>query len=857
MDSSVREKVRSTYETKHGGSVNEQSHHKGSRRFKNISSGKQQQSAVGNISSTAKNRKINNEIDRREANNQPSFGNDKTQKSNRSLNSSSDNSQRNTRSIPEAKPQQRSIEKIKSESTVLNGAATMIEEQGIINADKTGIAAEFVNTSFEDTIKDSVIKTPEAAIFSEKTWGDTNTNEKKSILKSVGSVAIRELEADSGGSHNHDLSDRSKAIANKYGYKTGKFAALGGFTFARGTYRIVQYRNKLSKDVTSGLLTTKEARRAILERTRSSVIGSRSSIKQVIKREAIKEIEDFQGSDDLGMQAIRKPKDMVVKTQRTYRMISSTGKAAKKSIQGTSKAAQKVAQKAVTAAKYTVGTIKKTFSNPLVIKGTIVVAIIVFCIALLLAIVSAVMSIIPTVSLKSDDRELTRTYEHITKLDAEFTDEVRGLKTSWSYGNVDEFHYYVNGYETTADGITVYTNADNVLLYLDSKYDDYAFDKLIYGLFGGTNIKEEITALHQSLYSYTTHKWEQVIEHESSFIDDDGREHSNGWTETIIHMDINVDLTSFESYLSEHIDEMLTEDEQERMNALNTVGVYTSKIQLGNPFGDQTYFVSSRWGWRIHPITGELSKHTGIDIPKAARTPINNVMYGEVTNVGYDSSRGNYVIITCGKREVLYAHMRNVAVFEGQTLEKGDLVGYVGSTGSSTGNHLHLEYSIENGFNTNPSFFLEGASIVGAGSTDIVQAAASQVGNVGGRPYWSWYGFGSRVEWCACFVSWCANQCGYIESGVIPKFASCGSGGVPWFKSHGLWQSGGGSYIPKTGDIIFFDWDLNGAPNHVGIVENCDGNTVYTIEGNSGNACRRKSYNLYSSVIYGYGTPAY
>ena len=54
------------------------------------------------------------------------------------------------------------------------------------------------------------------------------------------------------------------------------------------------------------------------------------------------------------------------------------------------------------------------------------------------------------------------------------------------------------------------------------------------------------------------------------------------------------------------------------------------------------------------------------------------------------------------------------------------------------------------------------------GDGEIVTVALSQVGNVGGEPYWSWYGFGSRVEWCACFVSWCANECGYIEAGVIP-----------------------------------------------------------------------------------------
>ena len=81
------------------------------------------------------------------------------------------------------------------------------------------------------------------------------------------------------------------------------------------------------------------------------------------------------------------------------------------------------------------------------------------------------------------------------------------------------------------------------------------------------------------------------------------------------------------------------------------------------------------------------------------------------------------------------------------------------------------------------------------GSQDIVQVALAQVGNVGGQPYWSWYGFTSRVEWCACFVSWCAEQCGYIETGIIPKFASVNVEGVPWFKTVGLWKDGG--YSPK------------------------------------------------------------
>ena len=143
---------------------------------------------------------------------------------------------------------------------------------------------------------------------------------------------------------------------------------------------------------------------------------------------------------------------------------------------------------------------------------------------------------------------------------------------------------------------------------------------------------------------------------------------------------------------------------------------------------------------------------------------------------------------------------------------------------------------------------------ISAGDGEIVTVALSQVGNVGGQPYWSWYGFNSRVEWCACFVSWCANECGYIENGIIPKFAGCIQGSE-WFKERGQWQDG--SFTPEAGHIIFFDWEGDGLTDHVGIVERVENGTVYTVEGNSGDACRQNSYSIGSSVIYGYGIPAY
>ena len=150
-----------------------------------------------------------------------------------------------------------------------------------------------------------------------------------------------------------------------------------------------------------------------------------------------------------------------------------------------------------------------------------------------------------------------------------------------------------------------------------------------------------------------------------------------------------------------------------------------------------------------------------------------------------------------------------------------------------------------------PSEDLSGVEFVNGtrpGNPEFMELAKQQVGNVGGYPYWSWYGFNSRVEWCACFVSWCYNQAGKSE----PRFAGCEWQGVPWFQSRGQWGARGYENI-APGDAIFFDWDLDGVADHVGLVLGRDGSRVYTVEGNSGDACKIKSYDLNYQCIKGYG----
>lgn len=149
---------------------------------------------------------------------------------------------------------------------------------------------------------------------------------------------------------------------------------------------------------------------------------------------------------------------------------------------------------------------------------------------------------------------------------------------------------------------------------------------------------------------------------------------------------------------------------------------------------------------------------------------------------------------------------------------------------------------------------------ISSGDGNIVNVAASQLGNVGGEPYWSWYGFPYRVEWCAIFVSWCANECGYIDAEVIPKFALVDDGEY-WFKQRDRWMDR--YYEPMPGDIIFFDWveSDTGMPdgecNHVGIVEKVENGYIYTIEGNASDSCKELAYPLGYFEILGFGVPAY
>jgi cell wall-associated NlpC family hydrolase len=147
---------------------------------------------------------------------------------------------------------------------------------------------------------------------------------------------------------------------------------------------------------------------------------------------------------------------------------------------------------------------------------------------------------------------------------------------------------------------------------------------------------------------------------------------------------------------------------------------------------------------------------------------------------------------------------------------------------------------------------------VGLGSSELVNLALSQLGNKGGEKYWRWAGLSKRCEWCALFVSWCGDQTGLRAAGQIPYFSFV-SDGVKFYKNKGKWIDGSevnsSNYdkLIQPGMIIFFDWEPDGKPNHVGIITKVENGYIYTVEGNSNDAVREKQYSANSNKIYGFG----
>ncbi|MDR0433943.1 MAG: peptidoglycan DD-metalloendopeptidase family protein [Gracilibacteraceae bacterium] len=492
------------------------------------------------------------------------------------------------------------------------------------------------------------------------------------ILGAAGARIDRKIEAALSRDKTNDAQSRIRALAGKYAIRGFRRARGAGATAARGALRHISLGVKLYRATRRGDLNVKQAGAVYWRHSGRAARSGAASAARVLRQEAAEAVLGFRGGEDAGLQAVVRARNAVFQVRRAYRL----GRSA-----------------------------VRLLTNPLVRKTAGIAVMLIIFFAFISGGVSAVTSVFPVISLKSTDLALTETWSWITELDADL--KMKVLRVESENSGIDAFHYYLNGKSTALSRIDVKTDAETVLAYLDSKYDDYTLAKLIIPPDGGAahSVQAEITRLHGQLYSLSLEEWEEII-YSSDSDPDDGVDDSS---ETIVyHMDVKLTAKPFTEYLTENAALLLTAAEQEKMDALSQAGLFTTRRELGSPF-PEGWVSSDRFGYRVHPIYREKRPHTGFDIPKSEGAPV-YACHSGVAAAGGDriTDYGLWVRISKPNGDnTFYAHLLDQTVTDGATVRKGDLIGHVGSTGVSTGPHLHMEYT-KKGIVLNPLFYTPG-----------------------------------------------------------------------------------------------------------------------------------------------------
>lgn len=413
---------------------------------------------------------------------------------------------------------------------------------------------------------------------------------------------------------------------------------------------------------------------------------------------------DCNESDDTGTQTIIKAKSALITSSRTAKTgkktFNLTRKAFKKAI-NTGKRAVVTAQKA----SYTVRATAKLLINPVVLKAILIIAVISIVLVTAIAAVSSVVSIFSFLTFTSKSNDLNDTHKYITELDADLQSEFNETEIRKSWPFKDEFHFHTDFgtlKEVDPESVVICTDTAKLIAYLTSKYDDFSFN----------SVKKEIKSIHSQLYKITYTERDEQIENDTTFtIPFTGQVITLEGTKTVKHLDAVLEGISFDEWLDLYGN--LDISQKERYENMLAAGGTMMLKSFGSPFTgiDWRQNISSRFGYRIDPVYGGKAFHDGIDISLSAGTEINSVSEG-TASVGYDpAGYGNYVTVTSTfdknvKINFLYGHCNKILVTDGQEVAIGDVIAMVGSTGKSTGSHLHLTYKID-GTAYNPEFYLE------------------------------------------------------------------------------------------------------------------------------------------------------
>jgi len=409
-------------------------------------------------------------------------------------------------------------------------------------------------------------------------------------------------------------------------------------------------------------------------------------------------------NEDLGIQTVVKTKNAVVTSSRTAKKTVKAGKKAVKTARYTIKAGKRAVRTAIKTV-HAVKTAAMLLSNPVVLKAILITSIVAVVLIAAIAVISSIAGIFSSLTFSSKSNDLTETHKYITELDTDLLLEINKVESRSKWSSIDEFHYYTDigrlkGIDI--DEINITTDTTKLIAYLTSIYDDFSFK----------SVKKEIQEIHSKLYKISYKEWEEEETYYTTSTDPaTGEESRTKHTKTVDHLDITLKGILFDDWLELHGN--LDALQKERYENILACGGSTMLKCYGSPFADTDWrqHLSSRFGYRLDPVSEKKAFHNGIDISLPSGTEINSVSDG-IAKVGYDpNGYGKYVTITAtfnGNTEIsfLYGHCKTVLVTDGQAVKKGDVIATVGSTGKSTGNHLHLTYMID-GTALNPEFYLE------------------------------------------------------------------------------------------------------------------------------------------------------
>lgn len=612
-------------------------------------------------------------------------------------------------------------------SQKLSGAAapaTFIATTDKVILDKKHVGVDNVRTSLDSNIKDSLIlnnnkgnsssgnvaisETEKAKARADAAKGKKgNTSEtpkegkpasesqayldmksqkdkSKGFVKRFAGHVVRATESAAGrGGKDGSLSERTAGQSMKYMVRAPRYTR-NVYKVAAGTAVSIRFASKVFKDVHGGALTAKEASLSLLKR--GGVTLKKTGVGAV--KTLGKTATEFHGSDDLGVQAVKKPKDAIVGINRGLKVTSravKTVKNAPKNAKRTLRSIQKSAQAAKMAAQYAAQGIKlgaKVLLNPVVLKAVAIIVAVVLVILLLVAGVSAVAALFSSFTYQARDGELTDAYVYVSELDVDMAVDIRNTRNKPEWNYIEDFNI-------TQD--VPKTNPVPIISYLTVKYHDFKLG----------DVKAEIERIHKELNHVNYRTWQTTST--STTTNKDGTTSTS--TTTTDHLGVTLTTRSFEDYVKDHKDELFaTTDEFQEYKTYNDIGGTTLRAELGKPFLKDKVSVSSRFGWRIDPVYDDKRFHDGIDIPMPTGTEINATMDGKVST-GIDDVAGNYVVITSDKRKTTYCHCDTVLVTDGQLVKQGDVIAQVGNTGKSTGSHLHLSFE-KDGKKLNPRFYI-------------------------------------------------------------------------------------------------------------------------------------------------------